>query len=198
MKINLATKITIVRVLLIVVLLSILLFPYESLGFKVSTQLFGYTFYTPHLWAFIVFVIASLSDMLDGMIARKTNTITTLGKFLDPIADKLLVNSILVYLVFSGNIYVLWVIIMISRDIMVDALRMICVEKNIVIAANKYGKLKTIFQMVTISLLLLFSVPGVINSSIILHSLVIATTCISVFSGIIYFMENIEVFNTEE
>lgn len=198
MKINLATKITIVRMLLIIVLLIVLLFPYGMFGIKESIELFNYTFYMPHLWAFIIFAIASISDMVDGMIARKTNTITTLGKFLDPIADKLLVNSILIYLVFSSNIYVLWVIIMISRDVMVDALRMICVERGIVVAANKYGKLKTIFQMVSISLIILFSVPGVINSNIILNGLIVITTFISVFSGIIYFMENIEVFNTEQ
>ena len=185
-KLNTATKITIFRIILIPVILVVLLFPYSGTS---EIQLFGLKMYPPFFLSLIIFIIASLSDAIDGHIARKTNTITNLGKFLDPVADKLLVNTLLIYLSATNHIPVLLTILMISRDVCVDALRMISSENNIVIAASSYGKLKTIFQMVTICLILLIALPGA-NLPIWLLVLTYVTTFISVVSGIDYFIKN--------
>lgn len=187
MKINTATKFTIFRIILIPAILLILFWPQLTQGIKIAD------FYPPHLIAVIIFMIASITDAIDGYIARSTNTITNLGKFLDPVADKLLVNSALIYLAYTQHIPALLTIIMISRDIMVDALRLICVESNIVVAASKYGKLKTVFQMVAIILILLFAIP---EEPIYfgLTILIYVTTLISVISGIDYFIKNRNVF----
>ncbi|MDF9867132.1 CDP-diacylglycerol--glycerol-3-phosphate 3-phosphatidyltransferase [Bacilli bacterium PM5-3] len=190
MKINTATKITIFRIFLIPLILVILLFPYHDYEINTTINLFGIEMYLPYFASLIVFAIASLSDALDGYIARSTNTITNLGKFLDPVADKLLVDSVLIYLVSSNHLPVILVIIMISRDIMVDTLRLLCVENNVVVAASIYGKLKTVFQMVMICLILLFALPNVELAKPLTY-LAYLTTLLSVVSGIDYFIKNI-------
>ncbi|WP_423363314.1 CDP-diacylglycerol--glycerol-3-phosphate 3-phosphatidyltransferase [Mycoplasma sp. P36-A1] len=184
MKINTATKITILRVLLIPIILLVLLVLAPN-----SVEFVGHNFYIPYLIALIIYIVASVSDTVDGHIARSTNTITNLGKFLDPVADKLLVNTLLIYFTATGHIPPLVTILMIGRDTMVDALRMISVENNVVIAASKYGKLKTIFQMVSLGLILIFAYPG-IELPNLLNYLIYLTTIISVFSGLDYFIKN--------
>lgn len=155
----------------------------------------------------VVFILVSLTDMLDGYLARSRNEVTTLGKFLDPIADKLLVNSLLIFLVapqiFAGynkvqtvSIPVWCAIIMIARDIVVDALRFIGASKNVVIAANIFGKLKTVFQMIAIGFVLANDFPfsffdcnfpmGLRISDILVY----IATAISLLSGIIYVLQN--------
>jgi len=191
MKVNTATKITIFRVLLIPLVLLVLLFPYGNYEINTNATVFGFDIYVPYFAAFVIFAIAAISDAIDGHIARSKNTITNLGKFLDPVADKLLVNSILIYLAYSEHLPVLIVIIMISRDIIVDALRMICIENNVVVAASIYGKLKTIFQMVLICLVLLVAQPDLELPKIITY-LAYITTLISVMSGIDYLYKNIK------
>ena len=105
---------------------------------------------------FVFFVIASFTDFLDGYLARKNNQVTDLGKFLDPVADKLLVNSMVIFLIVpqsyahNGQMnFSLWcAILLVARDIVVDALRFIAAQKNVVIAANIFGKAKTVLEMV--------------------------------------------------
>ena len=106
-------------------------------------------------WATAVFVIASLTDMLDGYLARKRNEITNFGKFADPIADKILVVSALLCLMETAVIPAWAVIIVISREFIVSGLRMSAASQNVVIAADGFGKIKTITQMVSITMLLL-------------------------------------------
>ena len=91
---------------------------------------------------------ADTRDMLDGKIARKYNLVTTYGKFMDPIADKLLVNSMFIILTFWGLVPVGVLLIVICRDIIVDAIRMIMCERNVVVPANIFGKLKTVVQII--------------------------------------------------
>lgn len=185
MKVNSATKITLVRIILIPIVLTVLMFPYKG---NMTMMVDSYQVYIPYLAAALIFMFASLTDALDGYLARKTNSITNLGKFLDPVADKLLVNSLLIYLAYVHNIDVLLVIIMIARDIIVDALRMIAIENNEVIAASLLGKLKTVFQMVLIVLILLFSFPNKdVNMGLVVLSYI--TTIISVISGIAYLIK---------
>lgn len=193
MKINIATKITLLRIILVPIVLVVLLFPYEG---DINIMIDEFSVYTPYLVAAIIFMIASLTDALDGYLARKTNSITNLGKFLDPVADKVLVNSLLIYLAYVHNINVVLVIIMIARDIIVDALRMIAIENNKVIAASMLGKLKTVFQMVLIVLILLFSMPNNdVNNYLVVLSYI--TTIISVVSGIDYLIRNIGLFKED-
>lgn len=193
MKINLATKFTIFRIILIPIILFILFFPLNREN--ISNNMWG-MFYWPNIIALVFFIIASITDAIDGHIARKYQMITNLGKFLDPVADKLLVNSLLIYLAYTDNIPVVLVIIMIARDILVDALRFIAAENKNVIAASIYGKLKTVLQMVLIILVLLFSVPfQQTNEWLIIFAYI--TTIVSVWAGIDYFIKNRKVLSVE-
>ncbi len=163
--------------------------------------------YVPNLWSFIflqaefswvrivilfLFVFGSITDFLDGNIARKRNIVTTFGKFLDPIADKLLVNTLTLVLAIWGDIPMIIPIIYIFRDTIVDAIRMIAVQKNVVIAASKLGKLKTSSQMVALVFAIVFA-PAAANYlaiNIVVQVLIYISAAISLISGIEYFWKN--------
>ena len=100
-----------------------------------------------------IFIVASLTDLLDGMIARKYNLVTNFGKFMDPLADKLLVCAALICLVELGQLPAWMVIVIISREFIISGFRLVAVEQGIVIAASYWGKFKTTFQMIAIVLL---------------------------------------------
>jgi CDP-diacylglycerol--glycerol-3-phosphate 3-phosphatidyltransferase len=137
---NLPNKLTMMRVLLIPVFVVALLVP-----IGVSWQ----------KWiALAIFIVASLTDLADGKIARKYNLVTNFGKFMDPLADKLLVCAALVCLVSLERIPAWVVIIIISREFIVSGLRLIAVDQGVVIAASMWGKVKTVFQMTMIILML--------------------------------------------
>ena len=214
---NLPTKITFSRIIATVILIVALFV--LSLIPDLSTPLLGNSrLNLIFLVVFAFFVIASYTDHLDGKLARKNNQVTPLGKFLDPVADKLLVNSMLIFLcapsVFApytnqepqiSFIPVWCVIIMVARDIVVDALRFIAAEKGTVIAANIFGKLKTVLQMVAISCVLLNDFPfhylypnyqGFYLS--VTAFLVYAATLTSLLSGIIYVVQNRNAFLEKE
>ena len=157
------------------------------------------------------FVIASYTDHLDGKLARKNNQVTDLGKFLDPVADKLLVSTMLIFLAcrdaslyaHEQSIYIpVWcVIIMVARDTVVDALRFIAAQKGVVIAANIFGKLKTVLQMVAIACVLLndfpfhYMYPNNTNSYLTVTSFIVyAATLVSFISGVIYVYQNRKAF----
>ena len=161
----------------------------------------------------IVFIIAAFTDMLDGKIARKCNLVTDLGKFLDPIADKLLNDAMMIFLLVPQayapdqrkstvmlTILLICVVLMIARDLIVDALRLVAVKKNIVIAANIFGKAKTVLQMIAIPMLLLNDWPFNYFDSNWPEALQIsnlffyAATIMSVVSGVIYIYQNRSVF----
>ena len=112
---------------------------------------------TCRIIAGVLFIIGSLTDLLDGKIARKYNLVTDFGKFIDPVADKLLVLTTLVMLIHCGLMEAWVVIIILCRELAVDGLRMVAVGKGKVIAAGPWGKWKTTFQMVTIIVILLFN-----------------------------------------
>lgn len=149
----------------------------------------------------IVFIIASITDKIDGDLARKNNEVTDFGKFLDPVADKLLVNSILIYLAiphFDDKqmvIPVYCIIIMIVRDLVVDALRLVAASKGTVLAANNWGKAKTVLQMVAIPLVLLNGFPFTYfdaewGEGRVALWFVYAATIVSFVSGLIYVIQN--------
>ena len=203
---NLPTKITFSRIIA-TVLLIITLFVLSFFDNLNLPELGNTKINLIFLIVFVFFVIASYTDHLDGHIARKYNMITNLGKFLDPVADKLLVNSMLVFLAVpmlssynhEQTVYIsTWcVIIMIVRDIVVDALRSIAAQKGVVIAANIFGKLKTVLQMIAICAVLLndfpfhYLYPENNNPYLTVTAfLVYAATLVSLLSGIIYVVQN--------
>lgn len=203
---NLPTKITVSRIIA-TVLLIIALFVLSLIDFTAPT-LGNTRINLVFLIVFVFFVIASYTDHLDGKLARKNNQVTDLGKFLDPIADKLLVNTMLIFLVApsifasyaQGQVALIpvWcVIIMVARDTVVDAMRFIAAQKNVVIAANIFGKLKTVLQMVAISAVLLNDFPfhymyrDNYNPYLSVTAfLVYAATLVSFLSGVIYVYQN--------
>ena len=177
MKINLPTKITISRIviaslLIIFIIVFYLLDQFNVLNIaevgSISLNNGGATINWIMIIIFGVFILASLTDFLDGYLARKNNMVTDLGKFLDPIADKMLVNSMMIFLSLNfislGNdvkFPFFCVIVMVIRDLIVDGLRFLAAQKNVVIAANKFGKIKTVTQMIAISVVILNGFPFV-------------------------------------
>lgn len=151
-----------------------------------------------YILAGVFFVIASITDLMDGQLARKYHWISDFGKLWDPIADKILINGVLIGLAVNESIPVFIPIIMICRDIIVDASRMYASTKGKVVAANIWGKLKTVFQMIAI-ILILFSF-GIVNNNLVFQYLVqnlflLVATVFSVVSGVIY---EVQIFKKEK
>ena len=139
--------------------------------------------------AFLIFMLASLTDMFDGQIARKYHLITSFGKFFDPIADKMLVNTILILLVYTHQANIVAVLLMIARDLIVDGLRMLASQHGKVVSAGIYGKAKTVLQMFAILFLLLKNWPFV-YLGLPLDQILLWLACLmSLFSGLIYFAQ---------
>ena len=137
---NLPNKLTIFRVILIPFFVIFLLL-------DASNQTYRYI-------ADAIFSIASLTDMLDGKIARKYNLVTNFGKFMDPLADKLLVSAAMICLIATGQLAAWIVIIIISREFIISGFRLVASDNGIVIAASYWGKFKTVFQMLMIIVLI--------------------------------------------
>lgn len=149
---NLPNKLTIFRVILIVPFVLLLLGGYHEWGW--FTALFGGIMEYVDYIALGIFIIASLTDLIDGKIARKYNLVTNFGKFMDPLADKLLVCAALVALVEMGRIPSWVVIIIISREFIISGFRTIASDNGVVIAASYWGKFKTTFQMIMVCLMI--------------------------------------------
>lgn len=171
---NLANKITMVRVILIPVFLVVL-----CLDFAYSTWL-----------GLAIFIIASISDFLDGQIARRCNMVTDFGKFVDPIADKMLVTAAMCMFVEWGRMAGWMLLVVLAREFAVSALRMIAAERGLVIAAAWSGKVKTASTMVCIILML--AVTTVPMLDLVCSWVIVLTT---LYSGIEYFIKNKSVVN---
>lgn len=181
---KLPNYLTTLRIIMVAILVTLWLLVSSS---PVLFTLGTYEMQVHRFILFVLFALASFTDFLDGYIARKYKVISTYGKLMDPIADKLLVNSTLVLFAFTQEIPVLVPIIMISRDTFVDALRMLMAEKQIVIAAGPWGKLKTVLQMVGLLVVFWFGFP--MHTFFPAFGIVILwmATAVSVYSGIDYF-----------
>ena len=169
---NLPNQLTISRILIVPILVVLLMFPRP---------------WTCLLAGFL-FAVAGFTDLIDGYLARRDQQITSLGKFLDPLADKVLVSSVLVMLVQLGWVPGWIAIIIICRDVMVTGLRAIAADEGIVIAADKYGKLKTVLQLVALEPLILhYTWLGIPMHGIGMFLLYLALL-LTVFSGCNYFL----------
>ena len=150
---NLPNKLTVFRVILIVPFVVLLLGGFQQWGWF-TTLFSGILPYTDYI-AVGIFIVASLTDLLDGKIARKYNLVTDFGKFMDPLADKLLVCSAMICLVEMNRLAAWMVIVIISREFIISGFRLIASDNGVVIAASYWGKFKTTFQMLMIILLIL-------------------------------------------
>ncbi len=151
-KMNLPNKLTIFRVILILPFVLLLLGGHHEWGW--FRAIFGGILEYVDYIALAIFIIASLTDLVDGKIARKYNMVTNFGKFMDPLADKLLVSAAMIALVEMGRIPAWVVIIIISREFIISGFRLIASDNHVVIAASYWGKFKTTFQMVMVCLMI--------------------------------------------
>lgn len=149
---NLPNKLTVFRVILIVPFVLLLLGGHSEWGWF-HTIFVGIMAYTDYI-ALVIFIIASLTDMLDGKIARKYNLVTNFGKFMDPLADKLLVCSAMICLIDMDRIPAWIVIVIISREFIISGFRLVASDNHVVIAASYWGKFKTTFQMIMVCLMI--------------------------------------------
>jgi CDP-diacylglycerol--glycerol-3-phosphate 3-phosphatidyltransferase len=184
--VNLANKITLVRIFLVPVVMIFLLIRFDFGMVRLGVV----TLRVSELIATFVFIIAAVTDGLDGYIARKSKTVTNLGKFLDPLADKLLITAALISLVDMQRLPAWIAIVIISREFAVTGLRLIAAAEGHVIAASTLGKIKTIVQIVAIVSLMLNNFPF---SNIAFPFSFIATwvaVIITILSGLDYFYKN--------
>ena len=199
---NLPNKLSLMRIILVpfilLFMLPIHIGSFEPSGWNEFICEYGM------IIAAVLFVIASVTDLFDGKIARKYNLITNLGKFLDPLADKMLVICILIALVDLGRISSIWVCIIIVREFAVSGIRMLASAKGVVIAAKMIGKIKTVTQMVAISYLmfetLLIKIIDAASScdladitngvQIVGNVLLIISVIMTIISGVDYLLKN--------
>lgn len=187
---NLPNKLTIFRVVLVPIICLVWLFPYEQFNIYIGyINILNISLSWINIITLLLFIIASLTDFLDGNIARKKKLVTTFGKFADPIADKLLVNMMLILLSYKHMIHVVPVVLMILRDIIVDGCRMLAAEKGVVVSAGILGKLKTALQMIAIIFVLLNNLPFELLQLPVSDVLVWFACFISVAGGYSYFMQ---------
>lgn len=187
---NLPNKLSIFRIALVPVILLLYIFPYAQFDIVIPEYTFGFvTLRLTNIVVLILFAIASFTDFLDGYIARKNNMVTSFGKFIDPIADKLLVNTMFILFAVKGIVPVVPIILMIWRDMIVDGLRMNASDKGIVVAAGYLGKIKTVVQMLTIVLILLNNLPFELWRLPVSEIMLWFSALVSLISGFSYFMQ---------
>ncbi|WP_186577404.1 CDP-diacylglycerol--glycerol-3-phosphate 3-phosphatidyltransferase [Aquibacillus kalidii] len=183
---NIPNRITLSRIFLIPIFIVLLAAPFDWGILDIGERELPVS----HLAAALLFILASTTDWIDGYYARKHNLVTNLGKFLDPMADKLLVSAAFILLVEIGFAPAWVVIIIISREFAVTGLRLVAAGEGVVLAAGQMGKLKTVLQIVSISALLLHNYPfsylGIPFDQITLYLALIIT----VISGVDYFVKN--------
>ena len=191
---NLPNKITVARLFLTAVIIALLAIPFDFFGFNFPKyEINGIIVELNYLIAGVIFIIASLTDFLDGYLARKYNLVTDTGKMLDAIADKVLVSPILILLACNGYIPVIIPVIYITRDIIVDAIKMQAASKGKVVAAIKSGKFKTATMMVGLTLVFFYNIPfEFINIRVDLFLLFFACV-MSIVSAFEYYKLNKEI-----
>ena len=191
---NLPNKITLSRIFMSVIIIFFCLFPFYALNINFPQyNVNGIIVDLRYIISGVIFVIASVSDFIDGRLARKNNLVTDTGKVLDSIADKVLVNSVLVIFASNGFIHPIIAVIYIFRDEVINALRIHAAKNGIVVAASMPGKIKTFAMMTGLSLMFFYNLPFELINIRVDEFLVYFATIMSVVSGIEYYSQIIKI-----
>lgn len=186
---NLPNKLTIFRMIVAFIIIIILLFPFDASGIVIPRLFINESIVVnlKYIIAGILFIIASVTDFIDGYVARKYNQVTNFGKVMDAIADKVLVNSVLIILSATGFIQPIITVVIVIRDIVVDSLKMMASSNGKVIAAIKTGKLKTVCLMLGIILTLFYNLPFELWNLKVSDFLLIVAAVLSLVSAFQYY-----------
>lgn len=196
---NLANRITMIRIFLTVLLIVLLLFPFYMVNIEFPKVLIGtITVDIKYFIAAGLFAIASITDAIDGHIARSRNMVTDFGKMTDAIADKMLVNSSLIILTAQGMVSPAITVIIVLRDTVVDTIKMIAGSKGKVVAAIKSGKIKTTFLMLGIIFTMCYNLPFELFNLDIASFLLVLATIFAIISGIQYYIMNKDIIFSKE
>jgi len=197
---NLPTKLTVSRIVMSIFIIFIMLFPFYAININFPQyNVNGVLVDLRYIIAGILFIVASLTDFLDGYIARKYGLITNTGKMLDAIADKVLVNSVLVILASTGDIPAIIPVVIVLRDIVVNAIKMEAASRGKVVAAIGSGKLKTAALMIGISLAFFYNLPFEFWNLRVSDFLLYFATIMSLISmGQYYSMNKKLIFDSKE
>ena len=191
MKVNTPTKLTFLRIILAIIVIIVLIFPFYRVGIKMPTYLFrNILIEFKYIIAGAIFCLASITDFLDGYLARKNKQVTDFGKFSDAIADKVLVNSVLIIFSAQGFIPVVVPVVIIVRDIIVDAIRMNIATKGKVQAAGISGKIKTASLMVGMILTFAYNLPFELWGLGISKAFIYFGTIMAIISMVEYYVIN--------
>ena len=196
---NLPNKLTIGRIITAILILIMLMIPWDSLGVVFPTfHVAGKVIVDlKYVIAGILFILAALTDFLDGHIARSRNLVTDFGKVMDAIADKVLVNGLLIILAYDGMISVAIPVIIITRDIFVDSFKMASGKKGKVVAASFTGKAKTMCMMIGMALTMFYNLPFELIGLNIADALLIIATILSVISACQYYYNTKDTFKAK-
>lgn len=189
---NLPNKLTMLRIYLTIAIIFILLFPFGEIGINLPKLFINEAIVVDikYFIAGFLFIIASLTDFLDGYIARKYNLVTDFGKMIDAIADKVLVNSVLIVLAAQGVIHPIIPVVIIFRDTVVNSIKMIAGNKGQVVAAINTGKIKTACMMVGLTLAFFYNLPFAFWNLRVADLLLAVATILSIVSGFQYYAIN--------
>ena len=186
---KLPNKISFSRIVIALLIVVILLFPFDSAGID-TLKIFvneSIVIDIKYIIVGVLFVIASLTDFFDGYIARKRNCCSDFGKMIDAIADKILIDSVLILLATIGFIHPVIAVVVIIRDIAVDSIKRFAASRGLIIGSIKLAKAKTILFMVSISLILFYNLPFELFNLKIADILLVISTIMSVVSGFEYY-----------
>ena len=185
---NLPNKITVSRIIMTVLIIFLCLFPFYSINLEMPKyNVGGIIVDLRYIISGVLFIIASVSDFIDGRLARKNNQVTDTGKMLDSIADKILVNSVLIIFASNGFIHPIVAVIYIFRDEVVNALRIHAAKGGVVVPAGMAGKVKTFAMMTGLSLMFFYNLPFELMNIHVDLFLIYFATIMSVVSGIQYY-----------
>lgn len=187
---NKANKITISRIIMSLIIIILLLFPFDEVGLEFPTYILNGSIVVDlkYIIVGILFIIASLTDFLDGHVARKYNMVTDFGKMIDAISDKLLTNSVLIILACNGKISTVIAVVIVMRDIIVDSIKMVIGNKGAAVGAIKIAKVKTATLMTGIILTLFYNLPFELIPLRVSDFLLAVAAILSIISGIKYYI----------
>ena len=187
---NLANKITVSRIFLSIIILIVLLFPWHQVSIEMPTYIIrgNIIIELKYIIAGVLFVIASLTDFIDGKVARKYNMVTDFGKMVDAISDKLLTNTLIIVLACENMVHPIIAVIIIGRDIIVDSIKMLIGNKGKAVAAIGIAKVKTASLMIGLTLKLFYDLPFALIPIRVSDYLLIIAAVLSIISGAKYYV----------